>query len=117
MLVLSSKGTAPKTLVSAPAAAPETVECPERYSGNGGVGIVGSQLGSIDSRMYVRGRIRLYWNLYPHAAVNASASDTPVSAMSHAASSPVRCFSATIWLAIESQCPAGVPDSPPLSAQ
>jgi hypothetical protein len=63
MLVESSNGMAPRTFVSVPAAAPETVECPDRYSGKGGVGIVGSQDASIVARMNVRGRITLYSNL------------------------------------------------------
>ncbi len=63
MLVLSSNGSAPSTSVITPAAAAEIVEWADRYSGNGGVGIAGSQVESIASRMNVRGRIRLSRNL------------------------------------------------------
>ena len=58
--VLSSNGTSPSTDVSTSAAAIDCVECPDGYSGNGGVGISGSQSGSMTRRMYIRGRISVY---------------------------------------------------------
>src|SRR6185436_11738502 len=115
--VLSSNGTSPISAVSTVAAAADCVEWPDGYSGKGGVGMSGSQVESMRRRMYVRGRIRLYWYLYPQDATNASACAAAVSTMARAASSAERLRSLTIWLAIEIQCSTGVPDSPALSAQ
>ena len=50
----------PSSAVITSAAAADTVEWPEGYSGKGGVGMSGSQVESINRRMYVRGRMRLY---------------------------------------------------------
>src|SRR5690348_10501038 len=71
--VLLSNGTAPRSDVIAVAAAADSVEWPDKYSGKGGVGIVGSHVESMNARMYVRGRMRFSLNLYPHDEMNASA--------------------------------------------
>src|SRR5207237_9748022 len=101
--VLSADGTLAMSAVSTVAAAADCVEWPDGYSGKGGVGISGSQVESMMRRMYVRGRIRLNWYLYPHDATNASACAAAVRTIVRAASSADRCRSLTIWLAIEIQ--------------
>src|SRR6185436_18669737 len=59
-LVLSSKATSPRSDVNTVAAADDCIECPDVYSGKGGVTMNGSQAGSMWRRMYVMGRMTLY---------------------------------------------------------
>ena len=49
--VLSSNAWLPRRLVSPVAAAAERAECPDGYSGNGGVEMSGSQVESMTLRM------------------------------------------------------------------
>src|SRR3954468_2905181 len=89
--VLSTNGIGFINAVSAAAPAADTVECPEKYSGKGGVGIAGSQARSIVRRMKVRGRTTFILNLYPHVEMNASAIETLTAVSAVTASFADRC--------------------------
>src|SRR5262245_30488222 len=89
-------------------AAPDVDEWPERYEGNGGVGMYESQLPSTRRRIAVTGRSVQYANFASQQAMNASACAVFRVANNRAARSVDKLASPTRSSAIAFQCPAGV---------
>ena len=71
------------------------------YSGNGGVTRRELQLGSINWRMHVTGRTRLYKNFVLQQEMKASATAIPTFAYASAATSRANPRSFTTWVRIE----------------
>src|SRR6266581_4205311 len=107
----------PNIAVRTEAAAPDWVECPEVYVGNGGVVMYGSQLASKASRMYVTGRSRLVAYFVNQHCMKASWTAMPTRANASAASDRERRSVLAIWPTIAIQWPGGVPVVPAPSAQ
>src|SRR5918996_1209205 len=89
-------------------AAPEVLEWPETYDGNGGVGISGVQAGSRLARIALTRRIDQYVNFASQHAMNASAWAVLSAAKRRAESSTSRSASGTSSSAIWFQWPGGV---------
>src|SRR3954452_21971074 len=107
----------PSTRDSTCAAAADRVECPDGYSGNGGVANNVAHLGSNTRCMYVTGRSTsdLYFSF--QQPMNASAIAIDVSVYNSAAASALRLRRVIIWLTTLTQWKPGVPVATGLSAQ
>ena len=87
----------PNSAISTSTAAPDCTECPDVYSGNGGVGITVWNFGSKTRCTYVTGRTTLERYFSRQQPMNASAIAMDVSAYSSAAASALSPRRATIW--------------------
>ena len=74
------KGDVPEKVMEDLEAAPDWTECPEVYSGKGGVVTMEVQPASIRSRMTEMGRIRLYSYLVHQQETKASNMPIPIRA-------------------------------------
>src|SRR5215207_4912763 len=115
--VRSEKATRPSMSVITWAHAPDWTECPDVYSGNGGVTSRLLHAGSIRFWMYVMGRSRLYRYFAFQQAMNASLTASPVRTYASAATSSDAPSCLSTCVVTDTEWPGGVDVAPGSSDQ